>query len=105
MYRLGTLAVLALVAVTGTATATGGDIGYTGGMMGGGWGLFGGWMFLWPLLLLGLLALLVYGFADGSGPTSSSPNDALEELRRRYARGELSEEEFDQRKRTLERTD
>lgn len=106
-YRLGTLALLALLAATGTAGARVGDIGYTGGMMGGsgGWGFFGGGMFLWPLLLLGLLALLVYGLADGETNTSSSSDEAMAELRRRYARGELSDEEFDRRKRTLQRTD
>ena len=52
--RLATLAVPLLVAATGPAAAHGGG-GYGGGMMGGGWGLFGGAMGLWGLLWMGLL--------------------------------------------------
>lgn len=89
---LGALFVLALLALL----AVGG-----GGMMGtGGFGMVGGWMFVVPLLLLGLVILLVVAFADrdDAEPTDS----ALETLRRRYARGELTEEEYEARRRTLE---
>lgn len=92
-----------LVAATATVSAQphgGGD----GGAMGG-WGAFGGWMFLWPVVLIGLLALLV--FWAGSRPRSERtdspdrPDRALEELRERYARGDLSDEEFERRRRNL----
>ena len=101
--RLAILAVPLLVATTGTAAAMG--EGYGGGMMGGGWGgmgglgLFGGGMFLWPLLLVGLVLLLVY--RTNREEPASGPDTALAELRERYARGELSDEEFESRRRSL----
>ncbi|MFT4891550.1 MAG: putative membrane protein, partial [Halobacteriales archaeon] len=111
-----------LVGATGTAAASGSD-GITGtigcwgagtggswGMAGGGgWGmgsgLFGGGMFLWPLLLVGLIAVLVYALNDRGKPTNGrrsgrDTDRAMAELRERYARGELSDEEFEQRRRT-----
>ncbi|WP_411965920.1 SHOCT domain-containing protein [Haloferax sp. YSMS24] len=74
----------------------------SGGMMGGGFGMLGGGMFLWPLLLVGLGLLVYYAVSDGEQSTSS--DEALDTLRERYARGELSDEEFEERKRTLERS-
>ncbi|WP_249038833.1 SHOCT domain-containing protein [Haloterrigena salifodinae] len=46
-----------LVAATATASAQTHGGGADGSM--GGWGAFGGWMLLWPVVLIGLLALLV----------------------------------------------
>lgn len=99
-----TIGIGLLLAVPGTALAQ----PHGGGTMGGSWGLFGGW--LWPLLLVGLVALLIYGLfgavgsGDGGRANRGGRTDrALEELRERYARGELSREEFDERRRTLER--
>jgi putative membrane protein len=99
------LAVLLLVAATGTAAAHGSG-SYGGGMMGSGWGLFGGVMGLWGLLWMGLLIAvplyLVYALLDrGSG---GNEEQSLSVLRERYARGELSDEEFDRRRKQLERT-
>jgi putative membrane protein len=127
-----------LVGATDTAAADGpgttsdvigcwGGTGGSWGMMGGGWGmgggggwgmgpgLFGGGTFLWPLLLLGLVALAVYALGNRGGGaterrsgfandrrTSRRTDPALTELRERYARGELSEEEFERKRRTLE---
>lgn len=72
-----------------------------GGMMGGGFGMLGGGMFLWPLLFIAGLGLLVYYMVSGRDDSASS-DEALETLRNRYARGELSDEEFEERKRTLD---
>jgi putative membrane protein len=77
-------------------------------MMGGGnWGLFGGAMGLWGLLWMGLLVgvplYLVYSLLDrGSGGTDERP---LSVLRDRYARGELSDEEFETRRENIEQSD
>jgi len=105
--RLTLLAVPLLVAATGTAAAHGGG-SYGGGMMGGGWGgtsglggfgMLGGGMLLWPLLLIGLILLLVYG-AD-RGNRTENVDSAINELRERYARGDLSDEEFEARRAVL----
>ena len=76
-------------------------------MMGyGGFGAMAGWD--WPGMLLGLvvwiglIVLLVWGasalFAPRAGSGEGTP---LEILRRRYARGEISEAEYEQARRTL----
>ncbi|WP_225336060.1 SHOCT domain-containing protein [Halomicrobium urmianum] len=103
--RLAILAVPLLVAATGTAAAHGGG-SYGGGMTGGGWGLFGGATGLWGLLWMGLLVAvslyIVSALRDrGSG---GSDEQSLSVLRERYARGELSDDEFDRRRNRLERT-
>jgi putative membrane protein len=80
-------------------------------MMGDGWGM--GWMwFIWPLLVLGIVlvvALLVRGGGsaanqDGSAPPPGSGTGrtrAQDILDERYARGELSDEEYQDRLRHL----
>ncbi|MEX2222886.1 MAG: SHOCT domain-containing protein [Candidatus Rokuibacteriota bacterium] len=83
------------------------------GMMNGCWGGFG-WMGLGMLvnilLGLGLLALVVVGVvfavrwltgARGESPGGRSKDDAIEIVRTRYARGEISHEEFDRLRREL----
>ncbi|WP_435119988.1 SHOCT domain-containing protein [Halolamina sp. C58] len=101
--KIALVAVPVLVGTSGTAAAHGG--GYGGGMMGGGWGGMGGLggfgMLLWLLLLIGLVLALVYGVGRGNG--SEREDTALAELRERYARGELSDEEFESRRATLSR--
>lgn len=75
-------------------------------MMGGGWDLFGGIMALWGLLWMGLLIALplyiVYALLDrGSG---GNEEQSLSVLRERYARGELSDDAFERRRKQPERT-
>ena len=101
--RLALLAVPLLVVTTGSAAAMGG--GYGGGMTGGGWTPFGGAMGLWGLLVMGLLIALplylLFALAGrGDGADEERP---LSVLRKRYARGELSDEEFERRRERLER--
>lgn len=102
--RLAILAVPLLVATTGTAAAHGSG-GYGGGMMNGGWGLFGGAMGLWGLLWMGLLlAIPLYLlFTLGSRRVDGTDERPLSVLRERYARGELSDDEFERRREQLER--
>ena len=74
-------------------------------MMGlAGWGHMSAWGGGWgatvamaiPLLVLGALGYLLYlGVREDSG---GETNDALAELRAAYARGELSDEEFERRR-------
>lgn len=84
--------------------------GYRGydpsGMMGGIGGQFG-WLLMLPMCLfpLGFLALLVVGIVwlvQAAGKKDSKEEEtALEILRKRYARGEITKEEFDQMKMDL----
>ncbi|KYH24138.1 hypothetical protein HAPAU_37810 [Halalkalicoccus paucihalophilus] len=101
--RLTLLAIWLLVPMTGAAAAMGG--GYGGGMMGGGWGLFGGAMGLWGLLWMGLLLAiplyLIFALATRTG--AGNNERPLSTLRERYARGELSDDEFERRREQLER--
>lgn len=73
-----------------------------GGMMGGGTGIW--WLFsgLVPLVLVVGAGYLLYS-AFGSDPDRSDP--AIEELRAAYARGDLTDEEFEARYERLRRTD
>jgi putative membrane protein len=82
----------------------GGMMGY-GGMMGQ-YGETGGW---WPFVgmlvpLIFLLVLLGGGYLVLQRETDSrgAQDPAIEELRTAYARGELSDEEFEDRRRRLQ---
>lgn len=58
---------------------------------------------LWPLLWLLLVATVVIGavYLFGSGSTASRDR-TVELLREQYARGEISDEEFDERSSKLD---
>jgi len=64
---------------------------------------FGGGPLMWVFWLV-LLVVLIYVLKNifGSANKSSSSNEALEILKQRYARGEIDEAEFKQRKKQLE---
>ncbi|WP_435344909.1 SHOCT domain-containing protein [Haloarchaeobius sp. HRN-SO-5] len=106
--RIATLAIPLLVVATGTAAAhDGGSFG--GGVMGGGGGLglFGGTMGLWGLLWMGLLigvpVYLAYSLLARGADGNEGDGRPLSVLRERYARGDLSDEEFERRRDRLER--
>lgn len=71
-------------------------MGYGYGMMGYGWGLF---MMTGVVVLtvLGIVALINY-LQPSSKTNGRSNNNALNILNDRYARGEISEEEYNQKK-------
>ncbi len=85
------------------------------GWQGGGWGMMGpgmmggfGWMWFMPIfgiLILGLIiwavAAAVRGASQPSGSDSSRPDSALEVLKKRYARGEINKEEYEEKKKDL----
>ncbi|WP_256401568.1 plastocyanin/azurin family copper-binding protein [Haloarchaeobius litoreus] len=94
---------------------TGGDGNSDGGRMGpgmgsgpgmmngrnGGW--FGGLPFVGGALgMLGLVGGLLYWALGRGDAPSRSDNSAMETLQRRYARGEIDEEEFQKRRERLE---
>ena len=64
---------------------------------------FGGGLLMWVFWLV-VLIVLIYVLKNifGSGNQNSSSNEALEILKQRYARGEIDEAEFEQRKKKLE---
>ena len=74
----------------------------------GGWGWWS-WMGLvhgvlwWVLLILGIIVLVRWiGRSDDRGPGSEERETALDILKKRYARGEIGREEFEQKKRDIE---
>ena len=69
-----------------------------------GMGGMGIWMLIWGLLGLALIALVVVGVAWLVRSMSSSRTDTAEqELRRRYAAGQIDAEEFRRREDELRR--
>ena len=70
------------------------------------WGYSDGWSWLWmvPMMLLfwgGVIALAVFAVRAFTGPKSTG-DPAIETLRRRLAAGEISQDDFDKTKRTLQ---
>ena len=76
------------------------DYGMGPGMMWGGWGI--GWIFMivfWGLIALGLILLVrwLIGMTKGA----KIEETALDILKKRYARGEIGREEFEEKKKDL----
>ena len=81
----------------------------------GSWGMMGSgmmdgfswWWFMpiffilfWGLVIWGIVAL-VRGLSGSRGSDSSKADSALEVLKRRYARGEINKEEYEEKKEDL----
>jgi putative membrane protein len=101
----GALAALLILSLVPGLSRGGPGYGY--GMM---WpGMMGGvgFMFLMPVLWIAVVGLIVWGVVaavrrpGGADRTNGSPDAPLEILKRRYARGEVTKEEFDARKKDL----
>ncbi len=78
--------------------------GYGYGMMGP--GMMGGYgtMFLMPILWIVVVGLIIWAVVAGTkktGDSGQSEDSALEILKRRYARGEINKEEYEERKKDL----
>jgi len=76
--------------------------GWHDGMMDG-WGHVGGWMIIIWLIIIGLIvwgviALIRHG---SSGKDSSDNHKSLDIAEERYAKGEISKEEFERIKKDL----
>lgn len=106
---IGGIIIAILVVLPLVLGAISGWPGYGYGMMGPGmmgFGMMGGFMpivmiLFWGLIIWGIVAL-VRGVALPGGTESSRQADsALEILKRRYARGEISKEEFEEKKKDL----
>jgi len=102
------IAAVVLLPVLTMGMGAGGMMG--GPMMGGGtWdgGTAPGWWLLAGLLgrVLTLLVVVGVGYLVYRALTGSSDDDALAELRLAYARGDLSDDEYERRRETLKRDD
>ncbi len=76
------------------------------GMMGWtmGWGMGVGWIIMiafWALVLFGIVALVKWLLGQGQ-PGNRPSESAVEILRKRYARGEINEEDFRRMKENIE---
>ncbi|RJQ77889.1 MAG: SHOCT domain-containing protein [Desulfobacteraceae bacterium] len=72
-------------------------MGYGGHMMYGGW-------FMW-IIIIAIIVLVIYLLARQRRPDLSekaSPETAMDILKKRFARGEIAKEEFDNMKKNLE---
>lgn len=69
---------------------------------GGGWGwMAAGWvtmLMFWVLVIVGVVAVVRWANARGAGQHSETP---AEILRRRYAAGEITKEQFESMKRDV----
>lgn len=75
-----------------------------GSFFGGGMGFFG-WFFMiifW-VAMIAIVVFLIKAIADGgkSGGSSNRQEDVLEILKKRYAKGEISKEEFKKMKKDI----
>ncbi len=71
--------------------------GYGYGMMGGGWWILG--LIFWILIIIGIVLLIKYLWEHGGAGTEHE--SALEILKKRYAKGEISKEEFEEKKKDI----
>jgi putative membrane protein len=74
--------------------------GFDGDHMGGGWG----WLVIVAMVvMMGGMGWMMWSMMRGAGSNGrSSSEDPVEVLKARYARGELTTEEFQERLRTIE---
>ena len=83
------------------------DVGYADAWMQHMWGwpfmgMGGGW-FIWVLILILIGIGFYFFFIPRRGMTTQRTDDALDIARRRFARGEISSEEFEKIKKNLEK--
>lgn len=73
-------------------------------MDGGGFGIFGIlWLVMWLLIIVGGIFLVVYIIRKSSdNQHKNSSNYAMKILQERFARGEIDELEYKEKKRVLE---
>jgi putative membrane protein len=72
-------------------------------MAGGYYGMGGGFMWLFPLIGLGIFLYVIYMIFNktNTGNNATNSESALEVLKKRYARGEISKSEFEEMKKDL----
>lgn len=74
---------------------------------GGAWPVMGlGWIFMvlvWVLVVVGIVALVRWLGMSSGERRKEADKTALEILRERYARGEIERDEYEQKRRDLEK--
>ncbi len=100
---IGGIIVAVLIILPTVSGLIWGGHGVGWGMMGG----FGWWWFMpifmilfWGLVIWGIVAL-VRGVRGSRDADSSKEDSALEVLKKRYARGEINKDEYEEKKRDL----
>ena len=72
-------------------------------MMWGNHWMYGGFMiFFWILVIVGLVFLIKWIVDQGKSDRIKPKESALEILKKRYAKGEISKEEFKEKKKEIE---
>lgn len=72
-----------------------------GTMEGMGFGMYFG-MFFWVLIFIGIVALALWAIQRSGGQTVAAQKEtALDILKKRYAKGEIGKEEFEERRRLV----
>lgn len=105
---LRSIAIMATFAMLPTAVAADPPADWQGRydhmMWGGGYGMVGGLVMLlfWGVVIV-LIVLAVKWFTDNQAGGNRGGRDAVDILRERFAAGEIDEEEFERRKKALER--
>jgi putative membrane protein len=69
------------------------------------WGYYDGWNWLWmaPMMILfwgGIIALAFFVIRNSNG--SRSNDHAMDDLRRRFASGDITQDEFEKRRKALQ---
>lgn len=69
------------------------------------WDYFGGWSWLWMALMMvlfwgGIIALAIFVIRSVTGPKSN--DQAIDVLRRRFASGEITQDEFEKTRKALQ---
>ncbi len=70
-----------------------------------GWGPGFGWVFMiliWVLIIIGIVAIVKWIINASSSAQAPQQKTALDILKERYARGEIEQAEFEQKRRDLE---
>lgn len=71
-------------------------------MFWGNHGFMGGYMwFFWILVIVGLVFLIKWVFQQNRPSDQKPEENALEILKKRYARGEIDKEEYEQKRKDL----
>ena len=99
----GAIAAILIIVPLGLGAVSGWHGSGGGGMRGG----FSGWWFMpifmilfWGLVICGIVAL-VRGLSGSRSSDSPKVDSALDVLKRRYAKGEINKEEYEEKKKDL----